>query len=1009
MGVLAERRGSARVSLCAAVCVVAGALHPVAGQEISSGIDPNIKQEIEYAQALNTMGLPDYAEIVIQRVDLTRHPEAKALLKVIELQGLIARGQFDRVRAIIGRERDQDSQEGWAMKLALADGYYAWGRYPEAQGIYESIFAKYPDGPPEGLNAFYLESAYKYAQMLLLMGSKKRALKAYRNVVKAKLEKHIERQVLGETAELLVHLAEETEDKAKRKRYFEEIDKINNVILWVQDLWFGKAIVIMAHVKVLEGDVDGATKLIVDYAQQLEQIDQILKDQERELKEPLTKLSPMAECRYLIGRIRHDEAKKILADEAGDKKRALNLLVGDKGPSGKRKKNGALHEFTRVFVNYPNTKWAAAAGRRAKKITELLERDFGAKVQTNITEEKMAKIRQIQFQSAKTMFNQQQFTKAAETYLDVLAIFPEGEESLVALEDLAKCYVELQNELLAELVIRHLSERFCENDDMMSRAGDGVLRIAYMYDEKRMNDRRDQTYSTFFRQFIRHPRTPALLFRFGEDRLREEDYAGAMNYYRRVRTNYSGSTMFLDAVSKLAHCHSALGSVSNEIEILRDVYIPKLEKKDRPGHALISAKYRLACAHRKQGNVNDAYRGYRGLIALLDKGNDEYHNTPQEKEANRDVLEASLYFKAIGFPKMEPPAGKTEEFLRLLAIQALEKLVAEHPKSQFSPAALSQIGALYTILEKPDEAEKTLQQLQKDYPQSPEAKNSLFMLGKSLLDLGMRKRAVKVFKQMFVEGGKYTSSQILTAGRELLKAGEEEIALEAFDHVLNAETKAGLVQPAMVGKGEALLLMKRWEEAVKVLDAFVTKYPRSGYLITASLHLSRAYSGMAGKIAEERERVTTFNRAVDAMNRARRYERTAGGRARLNLAVARINLRKALAEEKFGGAEFADEYKRDAIAAYQLLMGGRSSEAEVRPHIETAYVECIPLLMELKEYQDAIDDSDEYLQLFSGGANVLAIRKFRDQARIKKLTQRAVPPVPGAETGQNKNGGAGGG
>ena len=50
--------------------------------------------------------------------------------------------------------------------------------YTNAQTIYEGFFKKFPDGPPEDLNEFYIKSGYRYAQMLLLLGRDTAALDA---------------------------------------------------------------------------------------------------------------------------------------------------------------------------------------------------------------------------------------------------------------------------------------------------------------------------------------------------------------------------------------------------------------------------------------------------------------------------------------------------------------------------------------------------------------------------------------------------------------------------------------------------------------------------------------------------------------------------------------------------------------------------------------------------------------------------------------------------------------
>ena len=385
-----------------AMTLISGVVATVMAEASSSPSDA-VKTEITYIKGLQKLHLYEYAEMVIRQLN-REHPSVTAIIKVLDLEGVLARGEFDKAKAIIAKEPDQNSQDVWAMRLALGDHYYAWGKYTDAQGIYQSLFKKYPNGPPHTLNDFYRDSAYKYAQMLLLMGQDKAALNAYRNALKAKMERHIKRQLTGEMAELMLKLGEMA-DKTERKKYFADVNKICQELLWLQDIWFGKAIVMMAHIKMLEGDANGAVKFVNSYLKQLKEIDKSLKLQAKELGVDLTKLSPMAECRYLLGVIMQDEAERLLASGGGGKdkrEKAKVLLAGKKGKADEKRSPGALQHFINVFIRYPSTTWAPDAGRRARTCEDILKREFNAHITTHVTDEQMEKVKVAQFQEARS-------------------------------------------------------------------------------------------------------------------------------------------------------------------------------------------------------------------------------------------------------------------------------------------------------------------------------------------------------------------------------------------------------------------------------------------------------------------------------------------------------------------------------------------------------------------------------------------------------------------------------
>lgn len=997
-----RRKSRAWITAClpAAAFLILPAV--ASAQALTAGPSSETRQEIEYAEALNKMGLPDYARTVLDRI---KDPAAKPIIKVLQMQALASKGDFEAVKKIIAREPNQNSQEAWAMKLTLADNYYAWGRYPEARGIYESLFKAYPKGPSEALNDFYVESSYKYARMLLLLGKNKEAAIAYDNVTKGKVSKAIRRQVITEKAELLVKLAEEEADKAKRKKYFKQIEDICNEILWVQDLWFGKAIVILAHLKMVKGDIDGTMELVEEYGPQLKQIDEILKEDEASTGENLTQLSPMAECRYLLGVMMQDQAEKLLT-EGGDQATIIKLLAGAKRPGGKGRAPGALQHMLNVFIRYPGTSWAPDAGARAEKIEEILKAPpFNAKIEKNVTPEQMKKVEEFQFRSARLKFNQNQFKEAAESYVGVLNLFPEGGSSVAALGELARSYVEADNQLYAEMVTRYVAERFCKHPDYTGKAGDQVLRMAMLYMERNQPELRDETYELFFKHFLKHPSAPPTMFRYAEQLFGAKDFARAIEYYGMIRDNYLTSPLRFDALARIVACYSELEQQVPEIKALQ-AYIKALEGRRRPGQALVSAKYKEAAAYKSLGKkyVVAAFNRFFKLEQLLTGAErPKYEESTIEKKANNEVLQGVLYNKASCYAMMAPPKGKAESYRKLQAIQTLEKLVTDFPKSKFAANALSQVGTLWTILERPKEAGQALEKLQKEYPDSPEASNALFMLGMNLLKMGREQQAVSVFRDMFTSTGKYSDRQVLTAGRELLQAGELRIALDAFNRVLGSSKERGIREPALMGKGEILIREEKFAEAATILEKMFSEYPRSGFTIGASMHLSRAYSELGMAESDTNKRIETFNKAIDAMNRARKFEQDPAGKARLDIELARIIHRKGLAEDLFGEKERATAYKNEAIATYQkLIMFGNTTESGVKNHIETAYHECMPLLLETERWQDVLDDADAYLREFRGGQYAREIRSLRGKAKVKLVSMGQLPQrtVPGAGAGK---------
>lgn len=945
-------------------------------------VDPKIQQEIGYAKALNSWGLPDYAKMVLDKIN---DPAAAPIIKTIRIQALVAKGDWAAVKSIIAKEPDQNSLGTWAMKLTLADGYYAWRMYPEAQGIYESLFKKYPDGPPDALNDFYRESAYHYAQMLLLMGNQKGAIKVYKDLAKAKMPKHERRQIITETAELMVKEAE-TASKEEQKKLFKEIEAITTEILWVQDIWFGKAIVILAHVKMIQGDVDGAVELIDDYWDSLSGLDEDLRAQEESTGENMTKLSPMAECRYMLAVMMQEKAEKLIAN-GGSKGEIVNLLVGPKKKGSKKRGNGAYKHFMNVFVKYPSTTWAPESGVRAKQVRDILVNPpFNANIKETITDEMLEKVEAAQFKNADMLFNQNQYQEAADAYLKVLNLFPESKAAITALANLTKCYIELDDERMALTTVRYLAERFSDYKDYSNLAGDYVIRVAMAFSERNQNKLSDEVYDAFFENFPNHPSAVSMLYRSADLKFKKEDYAGALVYYNQIKENHKGVPLWYAAMSRITSCYSKMGDNAKEIKALQD-YIKGLEERPRPGQELISARYREALAYKNLGKkyITAAFNRFTKLEKILNGSNrSKYEDNAEQKEKNNDILQGTLYNKAACYMKMSPPKGKDDKYRKRQAISTLEKLVTKFPKSNFAASALSQIGTLWTVLDEPKKAGEALKTLKKEYPNSQEAKNASFMLGMNLLKMGRKKQAIVVFRGMFASNGKYSDYQIFTAGSELQKVGEIDIALSAYDQVLASTKERSVREPALISQGECLVTREEYEKAAKSLETLLNDYPRSGYTTKATLLLSEAYSELAKDEEDNNKRILIFNKAVTALNKSRSFEKSPEGNARLDIELSRIYKRKADAENQYGDKEKAKKYINDSIAAYQkLILFGNPEETGVTKYIETAYTECIPLLLETERWSDVVDDCDSYMELFPNGKNIREVRSLRGKAKVK--------------------------
>jgi len=331
------------------------------------------------------------------------------------------------------------------------------------------------------------------------------------------------------------------------------------------------------------------------------------------------------------------------------------------------------------------------------------------------------------------------------------------------------------------------------------------------------------------------------------------------------------------------------------------------------------------------------------------------------------------------------------------AIQFYEELVKTFPKSEkLAPATLMQIGTLWLILGDSEKADNAFTRLSRGFPDSAEAKMSLYAQAKALLELGFRSEALQKLRQMFASPDIYSAGQMLSVGQELLKSGETTEAMQAFeialkkvqaDSSLTEQQKNAVIMPATLGMADIMISQGRFTEAMTLLEKFLSSHPRSALMLDANLKLSRAASEAAVMEADSNARIRLFNKAMEAMKIVRQFRTSAIDVASTDVAIGEILLRKAEAERRHGTAEREARYTMEAIAYFVRMIDSADLQSlEVRPYIETAYAMMVPLMRDLKEYGDVRDYAQKYLAAFPNGRYAADMRSDLNQAMINLRT-----------------------
>lgn len=905
--------------------------------------------ELKFASELIKFRFPDYAQKAMDRF-IAKYPGAKAEAAKVRVEIMTSRGKFDEAEAFL-KTLPPGTPETMVMKLALGDQYYAWQRMKDAQRIYEAFFTQFPKGPPPEIARLYGESAYKFSQMLMLSGDLVGALEAYRRVLTCPLNStDIERRVKTEMAELLLRVAEMPGTAPdKKKALLDNAIKICTEIQWKgTDLWFAKTVVILAHVHLVNGNKALARKAISDYMTMLTDVDEMLKESGD------ASLSPMAECKFLLGSLLDEEARVKVKDEA-TRPEAFKMF------------GQAMSQLYTVAMKYPASNWASEARRRADSIADLLEGTYGKKIPRPVSNN--AQLVSEQLKQARVLFQNQDFKTAAQRYGEVLSLSDDFKGAPWAVSELARSYIELNDGLYSRAMAEYLAERYCQNAERYEEAGNALLAVASLYEERRAQLKADTVYDLFFANYADHTKAPAIMFRQGEAALRATNTVDALKYYQRILEKYPRNRVYPDALSRSAYVLTQQGDYTNAIPYLTN-YIAQVVA----GPEMVNSRLRLGDAYRSADMLIPALNEYARLIKMISQDGAKYSETPEDAVRVKRAHEYALYSRAQCYSRLREPTNQVAVYQQR-AIEGYTAFLKEFPKSDLAPAALGAQGTLHYLLNQSDEAGKCFDRLIKEYPNSDQAKNTVFVRADALMAMGEKEKAVKVYAEMLKNTKAFNPSQFLRASRVLLEAKEYEVAKGLFAEAMKSPDP-GVLQAATVGYAQALGGVREYETTVNICTNFLAKYPRSGYVIEVNLTLSRAFAELGRKAMPDLKAAKPyFDKSYSAMGKVRQYAKQPEMLVSADYEMALIQLMQ-------------DE-KLPAMASFiKILDFADASNIKVRPIIENAFEAALPLMKDLGRYKDMIDACETYLKQFPQGRLVNKARQGRDDAKTRLATGR---------------------
>ena len=1024
-----ERRGRMRGWALPLGALTATVLFPAATRA-DAAADAALDMELRYIDALSKSGYVDFAPEVIAAAQ-KKWPDAKGVLEAASFRAQLEGGKQEEVAKKIAARPDQNSLDTWLLKLELAKSYYRYGKFNDADKLYAEFFKRFPKVQQAAKKTF-VEAAYLYIDLLGKIDRQKDALAYYKLAMDQAPSDDLRYNLRAQYLQALLAQAESAQG-AERENLLKEADGLANQMVWRQDNYFGDAINGLAHVKMLRGDTKGAQEMIKDYLDTLMTIHESYKKDDPDGSKGWLRMSPLPQCRYLIGSMLLDQAKAEIAKPTPNEELIKNYLLGERDPKTKKRNGqGALNHLINVYVNYPESQSASSAGEMANEIVKIIQNRYETTVKFSTTPEQDAKVRQAQFVEADVKFDSGDWEGAAEAFSQVISRYGLNRDALPRLRKMVESYVRAgakgnaldpMAKLNAETVTMAVAEGFSgvEDESLRTAAGNTLSNIADFYGEAGLVAMQEETNKAFFRFYPGHPNAVSRQLNVAKKLAEAGNAEEAAKIYQQVADAASDEaqrdirTAALVGLIELYNPRGAKPDVALEMQAAQ-AFADHFKGIARPGINAAAAQNYLAVAYmdraeslrkseeegaakRMMADYAMAAKIFTDLSEELSKPENIYVSTSTERERAANFLETALYQRAVCMQRL-PATGQEarDKAIKARALTYFQDYLKRFPKGRLAPHAMLQIGTLQAASGDIEASRETLATLAKTFPTSEQAKNSIPLLADSLFRMGMRSEATNTYKQMFAAGGTYTPSQYLAAASALFDAGESDLAVEACDCVLKAKGAAAYRPQAMLLRTRALLAGKKTADAYKQVEELLKQYGRTTVAIDANLLLIDVIGEQILNVKTLEDRNKLIKEAKDAVSFITSQRKDDATAVRLNLAVAKV-ADKAYRATVSANAEKVDQMSAagSALNAYRAAMfSGRTERTDpsVSLNIQEAYLGYITLsqerakLSEDKEeradfQRDIVDLGEEYLKTFPDGKYKTEITNAVTLARIE--------------------------
>lgn len=290
--------------------------------------------------------------------------------------------------------------------------------------------------------------------------------------------------------------------KTAEKKLREEIRAhCADVQLGAMDLWYGASVVTWGRLQLFDGNWKEARSVLLDQAEVLQNIEKNLTAN----KVPVSSISPVAGCRYVLGETYRMEYEEF---------QSLEPAVQ------------ALKHLSNVYIKYGDSPWGEKARERADA-AQLFVEGFGKQVRIDLGPHRETYVAN-KFKLGARLMAEERYADAIEPIETAINYFPENRKSVQAIRNLAICNQKLGRFDDAFMMAEYCCERF----QSYTNASSAILSMGRQAIDAGEEAEGGRYFHLYLTNFPEDERRSDILSYFAWKAYKNESWMEAVDYFQ---------------------------------------------------------------------------------------------------------------------------------------------------------------------------------------------------------------------------------------------------------------------------------------------------------------------------------------------------------------------------------------------------------------------------------------------------------------------------------------------